>query len=145
MPNRKEKVIDLYKQSFNCCQVIFAAYRPPDKIDEETALKLASMFGGGIACTGKGPCGAMMGGLMAISMGHGYANASPVKQATVHEVGRAFMADFAARVGSSVCEGILGLNINTRENFKKALDQELFETKCFNAVKVAADLLEKIL
>ena len=143
--SRKDKVISLYNRNFNCCQVVFAAYRPLDKIDEETALTLASMFGGGVACSGTGPCGAMMGGLMAISMHLGNAKASPVEQAKVHEAGKAFMADFAAIVGSTNCEGVLGINIGTRENLKKARNQKLFEAKCLHAVNAAAELLDKIL
>ena len=103
------------------------------------------MFGGGVAGSGTGPCGAIMGGLMAISMKYGDANASSSAKARLYEIGRNFMDEFMGRVGSSTCEGILGINISNPESFKMARSQQLFETKCLNAVQVAAELLEKII
>ena len=92
---RKKKALDLYQQHFNCCQIVFAAYRPTDKLDEETALKLASMFGGGVAGSGTGLCGAMMGGLMLISMKYGFGGTAPsAEKVRTYEIGRKFMADF---------------------------------------------------
>ena len=82
---------------------------------------------------------------MAISMKYGDANASSSAKARLYEIGRNFMDEFMGRVGSSTCEGILGINISNPESFKMARSQQLFETKCLNAVQVAAELLEKII
>jgi C_GCAxxG_C_C family probable redox protein len=143
---RKDKVLALYNQHFNCCQVVFAAYGPNDKLDEETALKLSSIFGGGVACSGTALCGALMGGLMAISMRYGFTDAKDYSaQAKAYEIGRAFMIDFKSKIGSCICEEILGINIGTQDNLKKAQSLKLFETKCLKAVNLAADLLEGIL
>ena len=62
-----EKAIKLYKEEFNCSQAIFSAYTEELGIDEQTAVRVASSFGGGIARTGK-TCGAVTGALMVIGM-----------------------------------------------------------------------------
>ena len=49
---RPERAIDIFKQRFNCSQALFTAFRQEDKLDEETALKLSTVFGAGVACTG---------------------------------------------------------------------------------------------
>jgi C_GCAxxG_C_C family probable redox protein len=144
--NRKEKAVHLFRQQFNCSQSVFTAYRQAGKMDEETALKLASVFGAGIACTGNGMCGAVTGALMAISMKHGRGDLkSAEEKEKTYSMGKKFMSDFAGRTGSCDCEKILGMNIGTPENLKKANEMNLFGTKCLHAVKAAADILESII
>ncbi len=143
---RYEKAIEIYKKAFNCSQSVFTAYRQEDKLDEASALKLSTIFGGGVASTGTGLCGAVTGALMAISMKYGKADIkdNDAKLKT-YELGRQFMAEFAGKNGTCVCEEILGINIGTPENMAKARQAKLFETKCFDAVKSAAKILDNII
>ena len=68
---RKEKAVELFRQQFNCSQAVFTAYRKVSVLDEESALKLSTVLGAGVACTGSELCGAVSGALLAISMHHG--------------------------------------------------------------------------
>jgi C_GCAxxG_C_C family probable redox protein len=139
---RTEHAIALFKERFNCSQAIFTAFRQKGKLDEETALKLATVFGAGVACTG-GTCGAVSGALMAISMKHGRGDLTSVAaKAKTYELGREFMEEFARRNGSCVCAELLGMNIGVPENMAKAHALGLFETKCLALVKSAAEILE---
>jgi C_GCAxxG_C_C family probable redox protein len=143
---RKEKVIELFKQQFNCSQAVFAAYRQTDVLDEESALKLSTILGAGVSCTGSELCGAVTGALLAISMRYGRGDLQSIEAKTkTYQLGRDFMAEFQSRVGSCTCETILGLNIGTPENLVKARDMKLFETRCLNAVSTASDILEEVL
>jgi C_GCAxxG_C_C family probable redox protein len=144
--NRKEKAISYFKQSFNCSQAVFTAFRQEDAIDENAALRLSTVFGAGVACTGTGLCGAVSGALMAISMKYGREDVSGVDaKLKTYEMAKKFMDDFKTAQGSCICEEIIKINIGTPENLKKAADMKIFETKCLDAVKTSADLLEKIL
>lgn len=144
--NRKEKALELFSQSFNCSQAIFCAYRNSAALDEENSLKLATMFGAGMASTGTGLCGAVTGGLMAISMHHGRGSVEDTQaKRTTYNLGRQFVDDFTRRVGACHCEAILGINISSRENIKKAIEDKLFETTCVDAVRAAAELLDEII
>jgi len=142
---KKEKAVDYYKHGFNCSQTVFTAYKQ-DGLDEAAALKLATMFGAGVACTGKGLCGAVSGALMAISMKHGRGDVKSVDaKYKTYELGKKFMDDFKKKNSSCICEEIIGINIGTPENLKKAQETKFFETKCFDAVKSACDILEELL
>jgi len=143
---RYNKAIKIYKKAFNCSQSIFAAYRQEDKLDEASALKLATIFGAGVACTGKDLCGAVTGGLMAISMKYGKADEKDNESKTrTYELGKKFMDDFARINGSCICMEIIGINIGTKENLEKANKTGLFATKCLDAVKSSAKLLDEII
>jgi C_GCAxxG_C_C family probable redox protein len=143
---RKEKAVQFFKQVFNCSQSIFTAYRQDDKIDEQTALKLATVFGAGVACTGQNLCGAVTGALMAISMKYGRGNVEDLEgKPKTYDLARKFMEEFQKKMTSCVCEDILGINIGTPENLRKADELKLFKTKCLDAVKSAADILDKML
>jgi len=143
---RKDKAIELYKHGFNCAQSIFTAYRQESELSEEASLRLATILGAGVACTGAGFCGAVSGALMALSMKNGRGTVKDVdaKQRT-YELGKQFMVKYKEKVGSCICEQILGMNIGTPEKLKEARDLKLFETRCFDAVKTAADILDTML
>jgi C_GCAxxG_C_C family probable redox protein len=99
-------------------------------LDDKTALKLATIFGAGVACTGHELCGAVSGALLALSMKHGRGDLESVDAKTkTYELGRHFMAEFRAMHGSCVCEQILGVNIGTSQGHEQARDAGLFETK----------------
>ena len=141
---RTEKAVELFSQRFNCCQAVFTAFRQPDKLDEATALKLGTVFGAGVACTG-GTCGAVSGALMAISMKHGRGDLLSVDAKTkTYELGRKLMHEFARQNGSCVCAELLGMNIGIPENMAKAQELGLFETKCLAMVRSAAEILESM-
>jgi len=143
---RKNKALELFENKFNCSQAVFTAYRQPDILTEEEALKLATIFGGGVFGSGSELCGAVTGALMALSMRYGRGDLQCIEaKRQTYELGRNFMADFTAAMGACSCESILGINIGTRENLEKALETKLFETRCVDAVKTAADILEKML
>jgi C_GCAxxG_C_C family probable redox protein len=143
---RKEKAIEIYKQRFNCSQAVFTAYCNDNEIGEKAALRLATVFGAGVACTGTGNCGAVTGALMAISMKYGKddpeGNDAKIK---TYGLARDFMKRFEEANGSLNCEKILGLNIGSPEGMQKAQAAGMFETRCLEMVKSAADLLDLIL
>ncbi len=145
---RRDRAVELFRRDFNCCQAVFAAYRQADRLDEDTALRLASVFGAGIACSGAELCGAVTGALMAISMKHG--SAAPdadvgAAKERAYALGRQLLSEFTERVGSCRCEEILGINIGSPENLAAARERRLFETRCVEAVRSAADILDRML
>ena len=142
---RPEKAIDIFKQRFNCSQALFTAFRQEDKVDEETALKLSTVFGAGVASTG-GMCGAVSGALMAISMKHGRGDIPSIDaKAKTYQLGQRFMNEFKLRNHSCACADLLGMNIGIPENMTRAQELKLFETRCVEIVKTAAEILEKII
>jgi C_GCAxxG_C_C family probable redox protein len=139
---RTEKAVELFQQKFNCSQSVFAAFRQADLLDEATALKLGTVFGAGVACTGDGTCGAVSGALMAISMKHGRGDLQSIDaKVRTYELGRELMAEFARRNGSCTCAELLGMSIGIPENMARAQALKLFDTKCVSLVRSAAEIL----
>ena len=48
MPSPAEIAVTVFNQHYNCSQSVFSAFAPQLGMDRETALKLASPFGGGV-------------------------------------------------------------------------------------------------
>lgn len=142
---RKAKAVELFRQRFNCGQAVFTAYRQPDRLDEATALKLATVLGAGGCGTGRGTCGALAGGLLALSMKHGRSDVADeaAKQRT-NELGRRLTADFEDRHGACLCRELIGFDIGTPEGLARARDEKIFETRCLSFVRSAAELLEEL-
>src|SRR5664279_4151429 len=66
------------------------------------------------------------------SIEFGYLNSFEAKLNT-YELGRQFMHEFKESNGSCTCEQIIGFNIGTPDNHKRAQDMKLFETRCLDA------------
>ncbi|AAM71881.1 MAG TPA: hypothetical protein DEB17_02320 [Chlorobaculum sp.] len=144
--HRKERALELFSNRCNCSQAVFAAFRQTKVLDEASALRLATMFGGGVAGSGGGMCGAVTGALMVLSMRYGMGGVEElVNRKKTYELGRQFIEEFEKRMGSARCESILGLCIGEPENLQKARELKLFETVCVSAVATASDILEEML
>jgi len=143
---KKEKALELFGNRCNCSQAVFAAFRQAEVLDEASALRLATVFGGGVAGSGGEMCGAVTGALMALSMRYGMGGIEELaNKKRTYELGRQFMAEFEKRMGSCRCESMLGLCIGEPENLQKARELKLFETVCVDAVGTASDILEEML
>ena len=63
---RAERARDLFFDGCNCAQAVFLAFAE-DRMDQDTALKIASGYGGGMAGM-RGICGAVNGMFMAYGL-----------------------------------------------------------------------------
>ncbi len=64
--NIQEEAVQFHQQGYNCAQGVLAACGKYTGLDRETALRIASGFGGGLR-SGE-VCGAISGAVMAIGM-----------------------------------------------------------------------------
>ncbi len=143
--SRIEKVVSLFKDKFNCAQSIMSTYSTQYGLDNDTALKLATGFGGGMARFGR-TCGAVSGAFMVIGLkyGMGINEDIEVKEKTFQVI-RKFSDRFQEINGSVICRELLGCDINTLEGKDYYNQNEFFEKKCLQYVKNAAEVLEEIL
>jgi C_GCAxxG_C_C family probable redox protein len=140
--NRIEAALSRLAEGFNCSQAVFSSYAAG--IDEETALKIASGFGGGMGRMA-GTCGAVTGAFMVLGLRFG--NTSPDREAKegVYEKVREFADRFKARNGSLLCRDLLSCDVSTPEGYDAAKESSLFTTKCPKYLRDAAEILEEIL
>lgn len=142
MPDPIQTAKDRLTQGFNCSQAVFSAYASQLGIDDETALKLASPFGGGVAHQGD-VCGAVSGALMALGLGRGSATVD--KKDETYRLAEEFIRRFRECHGSILCRELIGHDISTLAGLKNAREQKVFNTICPGLVKDAAGLVAEFL
>lgn len=120
---------------------MLSAYSERFGLDGETALKVASAFGGGMGCTG-GTCGAVTGALMVLGLKEGSAGKG---QDRAYAATKELIARFRERNGGTLCSELLKCDIGTDEGMKKARKEGLFKSVCPKLVRDAAEIIEEIL
>lgn len=136
---------EYFSTGYNCAQSVLHAFAEDLGIDFDTATRISGSFGGGMGRSG-GPCGAVTGALMALSLST--ASPDPLDKETKernYALTRQFVESFEARFGSSTCPGLLGVCIGTYEGRQTASQQGLFKTRCPEYVQGAAEILAEML
>jgi C_GCAxxG_C_C family probable redox protein len=109
----------------------------------ESALRVASGFGGGMGCMGEA-CGAVTGAIMVLGLRHGAATADREAKEQVYQKVSEFIQRFKARNGTMTCRELLGCDISTPEGLQRMRDQGLFTTLCPRFVQDAVEILEEM-
>lgn len=145
--NEREVAVARFAGGFNCAQSVLSALAPQLGLPQETALKIAAAFGGGMGRTGE-VCGVVSGALMAIGLKHG-ATVGEDKAAKdkTYALAREFMERFESVHANVRCSDLLGCDAGTEEGRQWAKERGLFETLCprlvGDAVDIASELLER--
>ena len=143
--NKVNEAVEYFNKGFNCSQAIFSTYGPEFGLEKETALKIATPFGGGISQMGE-TCGAVTGALMVIGLKYGrIAIEDTESKEKTYEIVHELVKRFNERHGSIKCKDILGYDLNTPDGKKKVSEQGLTKTLCPVFVKDTAEILEEIL
>ena len=105
---KAERARELFLEGCNCAQAVFLAFAE-EKMDRDTALKIASGFGGGMAGL-RNVCGAVYGMFLAYGLLCGPADPTDrAAKAKSYETLRQLAGEFEARNGSIICRELLGL------------------------------------
>lgn len=125
----------------NCAQTVFSLFANDLGMEEKTALKIASGFGGGMACAET--CGAVTGSYMVIGMKHGHDSDDPDEKAKTKELIQDFNQKFKKTHGTLICKELTGYDISKPEEAEAATEAEVFTTKCPEFLKTACNILEE--
>jgi len=136
----KSDLVDEQFSKFNCAQTVFSLFAPELGIDEKTALKIASGFGGGMACAET--CGTVTGAYMVIGMKHGHSTSNPEEKAKTKMLVKQFNEQFKQQHGSLICKQLTGFDISTPEGSAAASEAGVFQNKCPEFIKTACNILE---
>lgn len=136
---RVEKAVKIFESPSSCSQAVAAAYADLMGMDEALVHKSMTGFGGGVG--GKQLlCGAIAGGVYVLSILYGSEHGEQTEEKAVCRAKVAAYVDAVeARLGSTSCGGILGMNM------EEAKANDLFSTKCVDAVRVCSEELDVIL
>ena len=136
----KTELVNEQFSKFNCAQTVFSLFAPDLGLDEKTALKIASGFGGGMACAET--CGAVTGSYMVIGMKHGHDVPDPELKALTKAKIVKFNELFQKEHGSLICKKLTGYDISTPEGSEAATEAEVFQKLCLKFIKTACQIIE---
>lgn len=144
--NPSDRVADRAAELFNhglcCSESVLQAIAESRGIQSELIPKIATGLCAGIARTG-GICGAVSGGVLAISMDTGRSSAAESREGN-HRLVREFLSECEARFGSTNCEKLIGCRLDTSEGQQFFKDHNLRE-KCASFTREAARLASQLL
>ena len=101
------KAAELFTQGYNCAQSVAAAFCDVTGLDEKTAARMASPFGGGMGRM-REVCGAVSGMYLVLGWLYGYDTpGDDVSKKALYADVQAMGARFREQAGSIVCREIL--------------------------------------
>ena len=146
MKSKSEEAVDMMAAGFNCAQSVLSVFCADLNLSKETAMKLATGFGAGMARKQE-VCGAVTGGIMAIGLkfGRGLADERSATENTYLLVGK-FMERFSDKYGSCLCRVLLKdcdlMSENGRKFYKENnLSEKICRPCVADAVRFVEDLL----
>lgn len=123
-----------FNSGYNCAEsVLLAVSKQTGRIVQSSALcipRMATGFGGGVARNGD-ICGALAGGIMAISLALGRDNSDQSRD-PCYEAADRFYNEFVGTSGSSRCRELTGLDLKKPEQREAYQDRVHFE--CCNPI-----------
>jgi len=135
--NRKKLATQLFNEKYNCAQAIMVAYSDLVNINEETAFKIATGFGGGMARMGK-TCGTINAAVMILSLMHGGTEKGDIESTEkTRKIVREFIKEFSAKHKGINCTDLL-----TED---EGSNHTMHSGKCESVVSEVCDLLDKYL
>lgn len=146
MEEKMKTAEELFRQGFNCSQSVFAAFSDECGIDRETALKLASSFGGGMGKM-REVCGAVTGMFMVAGLKYGYSDPQDAQAKAEHYRRIQELAEkFKTENGSIICRELLGLPEGPDTPTPEARTPGYYKKRpCAELVKCAAKIMEEYL
>jgi len=145
MSNTKaEKAREYFKEGYNCCQAVVLAFCEDAGIDKETALLMASSFGGGIGRL-REVCGAVSGMCMIAGKLYGYTSPDAKEEKMEHyKLIQDLAKAFSDKNGSIICRELTGLEKTT--HIPDERNKEYYKKRpCDMLVYDAAEILEKLI
>lgn len=144
--SKAQKAGAYFRQGCNCAQSVFAAFAEEAGMDEQTALRHASAFGGGMGGL-REICGAISGMNMVLGIINGYD--SPEDQegkkllyAQVQQLAKSFTDEY----GTLICRDLLKRSHIEAQPVPSARDEEYYRKRpCARYVECCAALLEEAL
>jgi C_GCAxxG_C_C family probable redox protein len=146
MSTRSEVAVEKFLAGYNCAQAILFAFAPGVGLEEDTALKLSTGMGAGMARRGE-ICGAVTGGILALGLRYGRGNRQD-RSATERTYLKTteLLRRFEKRHGSCQCRTLLGgCDLKTPEGQRFFKAEDLLHKTCVGCVRTVAEELAELM
>ena len=127
----------------NCSQAVFVAFAEDCGIDEKTAMKISSSFGGGMGRL-REVCGAVTGMFMVAGLLAGYESTDPKDKKDEHyKLIQTLAEEFNQVHGTYICRELLG-TVGKSTPISDPRTAEYYKTRpCVKFVITASEILDK--
>jgi C_GCAxxG_C_C family probable redox protein len=141
--DRVTKAETLFKEGCNCSQAVVGAFSDLLPFDEDTILKLASPFGGGMGRL-REVCGAVTGMFFVAGILHGYSNPTDKKAKDEHyKLIQALAEEFSTVHSTYICKDLLKVS-GKQSPVSEERTPEYYKTRpCVRFVITACEILDK--
>jgi C_GCAxxG_C_C family probable redox protein len=133
---------ELFDQGFCCAESVLQAVAESRDIHSDLIPRIATGLCAGISRT-SGICGAVSGGVLAISMITGRSSADASRDEN-HLLTRAFLSGCEAKFGSTSCGELLGCRLDTPEG-QQFFKEHNLRQKCAGFTQEAARMASALL
>lgn len=140
-----KKATEIFGSGYSCSQAVLGRFAEENGLDYDTALKIASGFGAGMA-RNEEVCGAVTGGIMALGLRYGRTSDTD-STATYDTYGKVneLMERFARENGSCICRKLLGgVDLKTDEGQSQYAQRGLIKV-CERCVESAERIVESLM
>ncbi len=143
MSDKGETAKQLFLEGYNCSQSVLGAFADELGLDRETAMRLASSFGGGMGRL-REVCGAVSGMFLVAGLKYGYSDPHDKTAKTKHyKRVQDLAAAFRGENGSIVCRELLHLPGGPESPAPAERTAEYYKKRpCAELVKCAAEIME---
>lgn len=140
----EEEIIKMFKEGFDCGQIITLSIAESLNLDKQIAIKSAAAFGGGIF--DGDICGAFIGGLIGLGLKYGHDRASdPIAKAKMIRKVFEYKEEFyKLHCFKTKCCDILGYDLTNENDSKIIQEKNLLFTVCPKLVLDVINLVKKI-
>jgi C_GCAxxG_C_C family probable redox protein len=135
-----------FLSGYNCAQSVIEAFSADLGLDRETALKLATGFGAGIARRGE-VCGAVSGGILVLGLKYGRGSTQDRSATeTTYQKTLELMQKFEQRHGSCQCRVLTeGCDLRTPQGQAFFKEQDLLHKTCVKCVETVCETVGTML
>jgi len=143
--NKKDTAEKLFNEGYNCSQSVFLAYSGDFGLDDKTAFKIASGFGGGMGRMQE-TCGAVTGAIMILGLESWDNAADPEKaKGKTYSLINDFVKEFRERNKTISCRELLNCDLNSAEGKQQFKNSGMRDKVCMKCIKDAVEILGSIL
>ena len=141
MSEKTEKAKELFKSGYNCSQAVLGVFSEELGMDFDTAMKIASSFGGGMGRM-REVCGTVSGMFMAA----GLAFAGEVDKAEQYKIVQELARRFKEKNGSIICRELLqGIESSTSPTPSERTETYYKKRPCVELVGDSVEILEQFI
>ena len=127
-----------------CSEAVLLALSEFLGVESKLVPRIATGFAAGVARTGN-VCGALSGAIMGLGFRYGRDTPETEPERRPYWYAKRLAMAFEEAFGSVTCPGVLGLDIDDPDDYRRYVEEDMWATRCREAIKTAAGLAYNLL